>query len=117
MGRTARVLWGTLLIVWLCVFPRAVAEDYSFVDDIAGFEAVVDYGTYLESYLAQGAARPNRQVIVLGDRYARTNMHVELVFSEEYRDHAVLTEERGFIEWDVYVQSPGLYNIEVAYFR
>ena len=35
MGRTARVLWGTLLIVWLCVFPRAVAEDYSFVDDIA----------------------------------------------------------------------------------
>ncbi|MGI6148133.1 MAG: extracellular solute-binding protein [Limnochordia bacterium] len=116
MGRTARVLWGTLLIVWLCVFPRAVAEDYSFVDDIAGFEAVVDYGTYLESYLAQGAARPNRQVIVLGDRYARTNMHVELVFSEEYRDHAVLTEERGFIEWDVYVQSPGLYNIEVAYF-
>ena len=39
-------------------FPKGRRRGYSFVDDIAGFEAVVDYRTYLESYLAQGLPKP-----------------------------------------------------------
>ena len=83
MGRTTKILFGTLLLLILpWVASAYAANDLTFADEIASFEAVIDYGTYLESYLAQGADRPNRQVYVFGDRYSRTNMDVELVYSE-----------------------------------
>lgn len=117
MGRTTKILFGTLLLLILpWVASAYAANDLTFADEIASFEAVIDYGTYLESYLAQGADRPNRQVYVFGDRYSRTNMDVELVYSEEYNGYAVYTGEWGYIEWDVYVTEPGLYNIELAYY-
>lgn len=116
MGRTTKILLALLLLILPWASAAAYAEDIDLTDDIAGFEAVIDYGTYLTSYLAQGAAHPDRQVFVFGDRYARTDMDVELIYSEENRGYAVYTEEWGYIEWDVYVPEAGLYNIEVTYY-
>ncbi len=77
------------------------------------FEELVAYETYRAELAGEPA--PQTEVLVLGKDYTFAADNVELVYSEEKEDLAVLTKDTGFVSWIVHVPKAGFYNLQVDY--
>lgn len=107
---------GILLTVLLAASCAIVsAHDDFTVDDISSFEELIDYETYLNRHLEQGAVRPNYEIYVFGEDYVSTNMDADVVYVAENKTLAVRTDDWGYIAWEVEVPEAGFYNIELHY--
>lgn len=73
------------------------------------------YDQYLATY--KDAINPDHDVIIPGGEYWIAEEEVEVLHNPYgYEGDALLTGERGAVEWLVFVPEPGLYNVEVTYY-
>lgn len=104
------------IILTIFVYPAITNARDDFREDVSAFEAMVDYGYYLDQYISRGTATPNHQMFLFGSKYSGTDMDLELIYSDENHGYAVRTTDVGYIEWEAVVPEAGLYNIEVHYY-
>ena len=103
----------TLAILAFCSQSIFAQEDSDTPEPL--FERREPYHEYLERHSA--APLPAEEIVITANTYFRTNMDLQKVEDPEgQRGDVLATEERGYIEWDVYVPETGLYNIEVLYY-
>lgn len=70
-------------------------------------------------YLAgiQEPVYPRREVLIPAVAFARATGKTEILFRHGgYPGLTVWTDEQGMVEWDVWVEEAGLYNIELTYY-
>ncbi len=98
-----------LVLVMACNAVTTAQED--------GFTAYIREINY-EQYLAQSPTtyRPAREITVRGTDYSMAE-GVEVVTDLGGEPGKVLkTSEAGFVEWKVYVEEEGLYNLKIKYY-
>lgn len=73
------------------------------------------YDKYIQNY--KSSESPNIEISIPIEKYTSTNMKAQIYYDYEgSKGPSVRTEEDGYIEWEVYVEKEGLYNIEIEYF-
>jgi len=76
-------------------------------------------GITYEDYLSQhsGALRPNEEVLVPLHNYTDREMQLQTLNNfEGYTGTVLVTDEEGFVEWEINVPEEGLYNVFIEYF-
>lgn len=102
------------------------SEDSSESIDLSGLTAYQRAKTYKE-YLSEypDAVRPDVEVMIPAESFTSTDMPVEIADAAAlgtdglpagYEGKAVVTAEKGYIEWEVDVPAAGLYSIELMYY-
>ncbi len=87
--------------------------DNSLIDELSYFD-VSDYYSYLEQH---GNSYPQGVSIVIEALdYTDANDHVQDFSSYQGNDDVLLTEEDGFVTWEVTVPEPGYYNLLLNYY-
>lgn len=72
------------------------------------------YPEYLALYEEHN--RPKKEIIIAADSFSRASSNTEVVSNVDgIAVGSVLTGETGFVEWDVYVEEAGLYNLELTF--
>lgn len=105
------ILIGILLISSGVVLAQANDEGL----EITAYVREISYGDYLANY--QDKARPELNLIVPAINYSSTDMNVEIVSNfEGYVGDVLLTEESGYVEWEIEIEEAGLYNFALKYF-
>lgn len=85
------------------------------IEDLTEYVREIDYESYLEQH--QAARRPAASVVVPAASYSSTDMDLMLLDGlGGYDGTAVITSETGYIEWEIDIDQPGLYNIAVMYY-
>lgn len=118
------LIWSIVIVVLLAVWKLTPAERGSIPTVAAGqdFTAIIStddtnsYEQYVEQYAS--AARPDRTIRVEGEDYIEVSGG-EFVIADGYEGldgKAVLTPDKGTIDWKVNVEEPGLYHIRIHYF-
>jgi len=73
------------------------------------------YADYISNY--SDLDRPSAEVNIPVEKFVKTDMDVEIYDNfEGYYGKSIRTDEQGYIEWEVYVEKEGLYNIYIEYF-
>ncbi|MDA3931337.1 MAG: extracellular solute-binding protein [Tenericutes bacterium] len=87
--------------------------DNSLVDELSYFD-VSDYYSYLESH---DAFYPlDKNIIIESLDYTDSNDKIEEFASYQGYDNVLLTEEDGFVTWEVDIPVAGYYNLKINYF-
>jgi len=87
--------------------------DNSVIDELSYFD-VSDYYSYLDMY---DAFYPqDQQLIIEALDYIDSNGQIQEFTSYEGRDDVLLTEEDGFVTWQVNVPVAGYYNLKLNYY-
>lgn len=95
--------------------PAYPDDTIASIDDLTAYVREIGYQDYLRQH--EGAARPQTSVLIPGTGYSFTDMDIQVLEGlGGYEGAAVGTTETGFIEWEVYIDQPGLYNIAVRYY-
>lgn len=82
---------------------------------VLGFSVEMNYSDYLSLYA--GASRPEREIVINLKAIGASTTELEVVQDYEGRSGTtVITTEDGYVEWYVYLEEAGLYNIELTYF-
>lgn len=99
------------------------AGDTSKVTGLATYRRAKTYNQYLSEH--SDAARPDIEIVVPAESYTSTDAAVEVLdasalgvdgLPEGYIGKAVVTPEKGYIEWEIDVPIAGLYSIQVMYY-
>jgi ABC-type glycerol-3-phosphate transport system substrate-binding protein len=80
-----------------------------------GFSVEMEYQEYLGRW---GASQHPQEEIRINLYDFRSNSP-DIVLEESFQGRpgaTILTDESGYVEWDIYVEEAGLYNIELTYF-
>jgi len=73
------------------------------------------YEAYLEKH--SDKSRPDKEIIIEGGDYsAAEGDNVVLTSYEGVEGNMLQTAEKGYAEWQFYVEEAGLYNIEITYY-
>jgi len=103
-----------ILIFNVSVFASASSQTQEDEEEIL-FVRGITYDYYLSQHV--NALRPNDTVIVPLDDFSDIDMQYEVLDSfEGYTGTVLITDEEGFIEWEVNVPEEGLYNVSIEYF-
>ncbi|NLU40750.1 MAG: hypothetical protein GXX08_00910, partial [Firmicutes bacterium] len=98
------------------------SEDLGILE-LTAYQRRQTYSEYISQFA--GASFPDQEVLVQGASFTSTNMDVQVLNAAEigkdglpadYQGTAVVTGEKGYIEWEIDVPVAGLYNIEVMYY-
>lgn len=79
------------------------------------FSVEMDYSEYLNQWAT--AVHPQTELHVAVDEYVSTDMNIEMV--ENFHGlpgQAIITDEQGYVEWEIDLDEAGLYNIEILYY-
>lgn len=81
--------------------------------EMVQFRRERDFEEYREIYsIPAGITEP---ITLEGRSYAYADTILE-VFTDEEGRKGVVTSETGFVEWDIFIEAPGLYEIAVTYY-
>src|SRR5690606_7752877 len=72
------------------------------------------YTDYMEE--VECKKRPDYEIIIPAGEYTDTDMKEIQLIDNLAGAKALVTGERGYVEWEVEIPESGLYNIEVKYF-
>jgi ABC-type glycerol-3-phosphate transport system substrate-binding protein len=98
------------------------SEEYGILE-LTAYQRRPTYSEYISQFA--GVGYPDQEVLVQGAWFTSTDMDVEVLDAAEidttglpadYQGTAVVTGEKGYIEWEIDVPVAGLYNIEVMYY-
>ena len=98
------------------------SEDLGILE-LTAYQRRQTYSEYISQFAGAGA--PDQEVLVQGASFTSTNMDVKVLDAAEigpdglpagYQGTAVVTGEKGYIEWEIDVPVAGLYNIEIMYY-
>ncbi len=110
-----------IFIIIILLASSSYAIDSSTIDfdsiypDLSNYELEQNYSNYLAEFEDQ--PRPDQEIIIPPINYNDTDMEIEVLNNfHGFPEKAVKTGERGYIEWKVNIDKPGLYNIAVKYF-
>ncbi len=109
MGRFKK---NTFVLLILFVLLAGVTRPNVLADRL--FQPEISYNLYLANY--SGAVRPQKELIIPALTYRATDMEIQVLEQLQGVNKAVLTEEEGYIEWEVEVAEAGLYNIALNYY-
>ncbi|HBG01927.1 MAG TPA: ABC transporter substrate-binding protein, partial [Firmicutes bacterium] len=102
----------TFLVLFMALTSLARGQMFS--------ERLVEYQrerTYLEYLEHVGeCTRPDREIVIPGAAYSGSDDFVSLASLPGYDGVAVVSPETGYLEWNVDIEEPGLYNIAVYYY-
>ncbi|HHV96865.1 MAG TPA: extracellular solute-binding protein [Clostridiaceae bacterium] len=74
------------------------------------------YEEYISNYI--NAPRPKSEIKIPAENFIDTDMDVEILDNYEgSTGKSVKTSDEGFIEWEIYIENEGLYNIGMKYYN
>lgn len=78
------------------------------------YERELTYQDYLEQM--RGVARPQTEIMIPGHAFLLRDQPVALRLLPGFHQQAVVSPETGYLEWEVEIDEPGLYNIAFYYY-
>lgn len=107
-------------IVIISLFTVLVAaafaqEEGAIFEEITAYVREINYEKYFAQYL--GAPRPDQEIIISAVDYVNFDIEPEIVPGfAGYDQDVLITDEDGYIEWEVEIEQAGLYNIGIKYY-
>lgn len=103
-----------LLSLVLLLVLTSVAYGQISMERLANYERERTYQEYLEQW--GDWPRPDQEILLPAAAYVGSEGRVELAFLPGFDECAVVSPESGYLEWEVAIEEPGLYNIAVFYY-
>ena len=108
MSKLSRV---TYLLTMIIALTLLTVTDLVVADS----PVILNYNQYLTKYGT--ADKPEQVIIIQAEDYSGTDTALEIVPNLAGIDgSAIITPEKGFVEWEIEVAEAGLYNIGIKYY-
>lgn len=89
--------------------------DKAAADDITSYVREKSYDEYLAQFT--GAARPDQSYILAGTDHTASANELDVVQDlGGYPAQVIVTDETGYVEWEVFIEEAGLYNLGIKYY-
>lgn len=114
-GKVAK-LYCIILIVFMISSGAVLAQSsVSGESEITAYVREISYVNYLELY--QSKTRPDLNLVIPAINYSSTDMDVEIISNYQgYVGDVLITDESGYVEWEIEVEQEGLYNFALFYY-
>jgi|LSQX01.2.fsa_nt_gb ABC-type glycerol-3-phosphate transport system substrate-binding protein len=102
------------------IFVFAIILSFTILADIYDVSTLnyveeITYEDYLNKY--KNSPEPDLEIIIPAAVYTKTDMNIEIKEDfEGYPGKVIITEEDGFVEWEVEVEKAGFYNLALDYY-
>ncbi len=109
-----RGIWRVILLLLIAGYLSPLHADAATLPSFAGWQRERDFHQYLEIYSEMEVLRSqdsDDRVVIPAASYFEAGGGVEL-----QADGSVFTDEASYVEWGVFLEQPGLYNIAITYY-
>ena len=106
---------GMILLLAAGVLCPSYAAINSCEEQIAAYEREITYREYIARYA--WAAEPEMEILISADSFSASSANVEIFEAfPGVKGSVIKTDETGYVEWEIEVEKPGFYNIQLTYY-